>query len=385
MRFRVTFTPHGRRLFVLCPDGYLTMTTTNSPSRSSSLWQQRIQGMREFEVIREGNIFSTSFSRSFVYTSDYENARRHLTLLLAQYQDAPFNAVFHGRDVTNDAGTCVVQESRHPLSPCKIDTVRFREENLADLTLVRGIGPATEKKLKMRGFRDITDLCSHPRYRADAEEVLSCLSDGDTLEIMNLLGGRHTRSHPGILGTAGMHEAEDFVFFDIETLGLFSRPIILFGIGSLEHGSLMVHQYLLREIEEEPSALMATIEHLSGDHPALITFNGKAFDLPYLSDRLAYYGMGSMRGIPHFDMLPFSRRWWKQNLPSCRLTALEHEILGVRRKEDIPGQMVPEFYEIYLRTGNCGPLVPILEHNCQDVVSLARLFFHLVGETYGCS
>jgi uncharacterized protein YprB with RNaseH-like and TPR domain len=47
--------------------------------------------------------------------------------------------------------------------------------------------------------------------------------------------------------------------------------------------------------------------------------------------------------------------------------------------------MVPEFYEAYLRSGNCGPLVPILDHNRQDVVSLALLFFHLVEESYGCT
>jgi uncharacterized protein YprB with RNaseH-like and TPR domain len=46
--------------------------------------------------------------------------------------------------------------------------------------------------------------------------------------------------------------------------------------------------------------------------------------------------------------------------------------------------MVPEFYETYLRTQNCGPLVPIVDHNRQDVVSLALLFFYLLGETCGC-
>jgi uncharacterized protein YprB with RNaseH-like and TPR domain len=47
--------------------------------------------------------------------------------------------------------------------------------------------------------------------------------------------------------------------------------------------------------------------------------------------------------------------------------------------------MVPEFYEAYLRTGNCGPLVPIIQHNRQDVISLALLFFRLLEESYGCS
>ena len=84
-------------------------------------------------------------------------------------------------------------------------------------------------------------------------------------------------------------------------------------------------------------------------------------------------------------MLHFSRRRWKDTLPSLRLTALEKEILGICRNDDIPGALVPEFYEAYRRSGNCGPLVPILEHNRQDVISLALLFFHLVGESYGSS
>ena len=88
--------------------------------------------------------------------------------------------------------------------------------------------------------------------------------------------------------------------------------------------------------------------------------------------------------IPHFDVLHFSRRRWKDQFPSLRLSALEREVFGISRDDDVPGQMVPEFYERYLKTGNCGPLVPVIEHNRQDVVSLALLFFHLLGGSYGC-
>jgi uncharacterized protein YprB with RNaseH-like and TPR domain len=241
-----------------------------------------------------------------------------------------------------------------------------------------------QKRLKAKGYLTLNDLARHPRYRADAEGVLASLSDGNTADIINLVGRRHSRSHPCILGTAGLHEPDGFVFFDIETLGLFSRPIILLGMGVLDHGKLHVYQYLLRDIEEEQAALLAAVSHFSGDHPALVTFNGRSFDLPYLADRLSYYGMNSLGDIPHYDMLHFSRRRWKGELSSLRLTALEKEILGIRRDDDIPGRMVPEFYEVYQKTGNCGPLVPIIEHNRQDVISLSRLFFYLVREYYGC-
>ena len=145
----------------------------------------------------------------------------------------------------------------------------------------------------------------------------------------------------------------------------------------------MVHQYLVRDIPEEEAALIATCEHLAGDSPALVTFNGKSFDLPYIKDRLAYYGMRIPESIPHYDVLHFSRRQWRDQFPSLRLSALESEVFGISREDDVPGQMVPEFYETYLRTGNCGPLVPIVEHNRQDVLSLAMLFSHLLEEHYG--
>lgn len=361
------------------------MPAISSPLRTGSLWQQRVQGTREYEVIRDGNVFGTSFSQSFVYSSEYAEARQQLAHLISRYQDAPFESVFHGTEIENEYGVCYDLESRHDLSACTADTRCFWADVHADLMLVQGIGPAVQRRLKTRGYETLTDLLNHPRYRCRAGDVLSCLADGNTAEIIDLIGRRHSRSHRSILGTTALHEPEDFVFFDIETLGLFSRPIILFGAGSIKNGQFCVHQYLLRDVMEEQAALMAMVEHLSGNHPALVTYNGKSFDLPYLSDRLAYYGMGSPGQIPHFDMLHFSRKRWKDTLPSLRLTALEKEILGISRSDDIPGAMVPEFYEAYRRSGNCGPLVPILEHNRQDVVSLARLFFHLVRESYGSS
>ena len=362
------------------------MAAIHAPARIGSLWQQRMQTLKEYEVVRDGNIFGVGFSNSVVFSSEYHQARKQLDHLISSYQNRSFETVFSGKEVSNECGTCFLLTTSHPLHPPVFDLTHYRNTIIRDLTLVRGVGRATEKRLRARGYQTLYDLTGHPKYRSHVQPVIDCMCRGDSHDIIDLVGKRHAKSHPLVLGAAGLHELDDYVFLDIETMGLFSRPIILFGIGVIENGALNVYQYLLRDIAEEEATLYEMIRHLSGERKALVTFNGKAFDLPYINDRLGYYGMTtpSHTRIPHFDILHFSRRRWRDQFPSLRLTALEREILHIHREDDIPGQIVPEFYETYLRTGNCGPLVPIVKHNRQDIISLVLLFFHLRGESYGC-
>ena len=56
------------------------------------------------------------------------------------------------------------------------------------------------------------------------------------------------------------------------------------------------------------------------------------------------------------------------------------EYLNIGRGINIPGALVPEFYHTYQKTGNVGPLVAIVEHNKQDLVTLATLFSKLYEE-----
>jgi len=65
-------------------------------------------------------------------------------------------------------------------------------------------------------------------------------------------------------------------------------------------------------------------------------------------------------------------------LSSFSLRSIEQSILGISRETDLPGELVPEFYYEYLRTGNAGFLKPIVDHNRQDVISLVNVFSSLV-------
>lgn len=360
------------------------MAAIQAESRIGVLWQQRMDTLREYDVVRDGNIFGAGLAGTCVFSSEYDKARAQLGNLISHYAGVTFDTIFPGTEISNDCGNCIALQSHHALPITPVDTQRLKRAMLSDLTLVHGVGNVYELRLKARGYRTISDLAEHPKFRVAARQVIERITRADPGDVIDLVGSRHAKSHPFALGAAGSFKPEDYVFLDIETMGLFSRPIILFGVGTIEQDHLIVRQYLLRDIVEEAAALTATVEQFSSRNPALVTFNGKAFDLPYIQDRLGYYGLGGISRIPHFDVLHFSRRRWKGQFSSCRLSLLEEEILGVTRSNDIPGQMVPEFYETYLKTKNCGPLVPIVDHNRQDVISLARLFFYLLEETGEC-
>ncbi len=87
----------------------------------------------------------------------------------------------------------------------------------------------------------------------------------------------------------------------------------------------------------------------------------------------------ALKGRLHLDLLHPARRLWKWRLDSCSLGSLEQRILGARRSEaDVPGYLIPQLYNTFLRDGNPAPLQGIFYHNHQDLLALAALAVHMV-------
>jgi tetratricopeptide (TPR) repeat protein len=113
---------------------------------------------------------------------------------------------------------------------------------------------------------------------------------------------------------------------------------------------------------------------LLGQHPVLVTFNGKCFDWPLLETR---YRMTRKVSAPspraHLDFLHPARNLWRLRLGSVRLYELERHILGWDRGVDILSGQIPQIYFDYLRGGPPERLVPVLNHNQMDLRGLAAL------------
>jgi uncharacterized protein YprB with RNaseH-like and TPR domain len=171
-----------------------------------------------------------------------------------------------------------------------------------------------------------------------------------------------------------------FAFLDTETTGLAGGTgtyVFLVGAARFDGGEFHLVQFFMRDPAEE-TALLAALEAFLAPCEALVTFNGKAFDLPLLTTRYLSHGWPvPFAQYAHVDLLHLARRLWRERLPSRTLYNLEQHILGISRTdEDIPGWMIPQMYFDYLTSGDARPLKRVLYHNAMDVMSLAALFNH---------
>jgi hypothetical protein len=178
-------------------------------------------------------------------------------------------------------------------------------------------------------------------------------------------------------------ESGAFAFLDTETTGLAGGTgtyAFLVGVGRYDGEVFRLTQFFMRDPAEE-SALLAALTELLQPCQALVTFNGKAFDVPLLNARYVTSGESSpLASTAHVDLLPLARRLWRDRLPSRALGYLEEHILGAMRTgEDVPGWLIPNLYFDYLRSGDARPLKSVFYHNAMDILSLAALLRHVAG------
>ena len=174
-------------------------------------------------------------------------------------------------------------------------------------------------------------------------------------------------------------DPKEIVFLDIETTGLSRTPLFLIGLLYFDGDNIIVDQLFARDYSEEASVLHYFSEFVPRFN-ALVTFNGKTFDVPFIRDRMIYHRKFLKWSYLHVDILQHSRRRWRGKTPDCKLQTLEYHICGRRREDDIPGALVPEIYHDFVRNGNLEYLSGIFLHNTLDLLTLLELTVVLLLE-----
>lgn len=170
----------------------------------------------------------------------------------------------------------------------------------------------------------------------------------------------------------------DMIFMDTETTGLAGGAgtmAFLVGTGFYAADGFVLRQYFLPDPSGEAAMLEDSLAEMESQK-ALVTFNGRVFDVPILQSRAAQRlrRFDALTRIAHFDLLTHARRLWSRRLESCALRSLETDLLDVRRSsEDVPGGLIPYLYREYLQTNDPNLMAGVLYHNAQDILSMAVL------------
>lgn len=177
------------------------------------------------------------------------------------------------------------------------------------------------------------------------------------------------------------YQGSDLLFFDTETTGLgggVGNTIFLLGYARVTDESLQVTQLFLPSPVAEVAFYHRFLEDIK-ESKRLVTYNGKAFDWPQVKTRhtLIRDELPKLPSFGHFDLLHASRRLWKDQLYSCRLSIVEEEVLNFKRADDTPGYMAPILYFEYLKTLDPNVVKGVFEHNEWDVCSLVTLYIHI--------
>jgi len=281
-------------------------------------------------------------------------------------------------DAATDTSGCIVFERRSGLNPGFPAPEAVLAALRSELRLLYGVGTRHSQHLREEGYESLDALLAHPRWSEAAADLLKRWgSPPDPDRIHKTLSRWLPSSSPLFLALLGLFGTRDLVFFDLETLGLSGAPVFLGAVGRFEEDDFVVRQFLAPSPAEEVAVLERMNAELSTAR-ALLSFNGKSFDANVLRERCAYYGLSFAESGIHVDLLHQARHAFAGQLENCQLGTIEQRILDIEREADLPSEQVPFYYTLFLETGSASVLVPIINHNRQDLISLAHLAEHLL-------
>lgn len=176
----------------------------------------------------------------------------------------------------------------------------------------------------------------------------------------------------------------DWVYLDTETTGLSGGSgTLAFMVGVARYrptAGLEVRQYLLSGFAGEAGMLQSLLNWM-GQGSLVVSYNGKCFDMPLLRTRFTLQRIRpGLDEVGQLDLMHGVRRAYRQTWPDCRLQTAERRLLGIHRRDDLPGAEAPAAWRAWLERGDAGALSGVLRHNEQDVVSLALLHRRLAAD-----
>ena len=306
--------------------------------------------------------------------------------LLNNYAEANLLDIPGSEIVENKYGECLKVINKEKID-FNLKNRNLKEDILSDFKILPGVGVNKEAKLKSKGYKTLYDLLEHDTYSTKANEIINSLENQcfiNYYDKLNEVSNYSKKSKSNLIKSTSILKEDNFKFMDIETVGLSNNlPVILIGVAEIKGKYIVSNQYQARNYHEEMAILEEYFSHLdpSSVH---VTYNGSTFDIPFIKARANYYRMDKekikLMNLTHYDLIKFTRALWKDKLPNCRLTTIENYLNIPRDDDDVNGAYMADYFNTYIKEQNIGPLIPILKHNCRDIISLATFLMRIYEE-----
>lgn len=169
--------------------------------------------------------------------------------------------------------------------------------------------------------------------------------------------------------------AKEILFIDIETTGLSPKTsgLYLIGCAFYEGEDLHMIQWFADTLSEERTILMEFFA-FSKAFTCLIHYNGKQFDLPYLTRKAEQFHLvnplDSFLGIDIYQLLKPVKKLL--SLTSLRQKNVE-DFLQVDRKDEFDGGQLISVYQDYVIRRDERLLSLLLLHNEEDLTGMTKL------------
>ncbi len=310
-----------------------------------------------------------------------------ITPLVEQHRGKCLDDLFqNSRIIKNDMGEFIEFFWVEKEIPYELDLFKTQKKLLYDLKTISYIGDYIEQKLKNRGIKSLIDLKFNLHFSGSANQILSLIKNKD---YRNLIKNRYIND----LDLSFCFKIEDFLFLDIETLGIIDSPIIIVGIGFFTNKKFEIRILFARKLEEE----IAICEHLKTKilphYKCFITYNGKTFDIPFLANRFLYYFEENpmissddpiykkcITTFHHIDLYHHCRRLFKGKFFDYTLKSIEENVLNWKRDNKLPSNLVGLCYRMYKENPEryIGLIKEVIEHNYYDIYSMPLILQKLL-------
>jgi len=177
---------------------------------------------------------------------------------------------------------------------------------------------------------------------------------------------------------------KDICFLDIETTGFNKQNnhIILIGMLYSSGTETEILQFFTDSQEYEKNLLQEFVKYIT-KFAMIVTFNGDAFDIPFINSRLALHNIDyQIDKTQCIDILKVVRA--KKNLldlEKYNLKSIE-KLLGIDRDDTISGKESVEMYYDYIKSKDNNIKEIILRHNYEDIYNLTKVLkiFDVIDE-----